>query len=97
MIRRVMELPPAAALRFGESTSQYIYKIGDALEHFSCFMPFQPGVLIAMGATKGVAVGQPNVQELYLKPGDTMEIGIEGLMTLRNPIVGPSALSVGAP
>jgi 2-keto-4-pentenoate hydratase/2-oxohepta-3-ene-1,7-dioic acid hydratase in catechol pathway len=73
-------------LRLRESTSQYIYKIGDVLEHFSRFMPFQAGDLLAMGATKGVAVGQPNAAELYLKPGDNMEIGIEGLMTLRNPI-----------
>jgi acylpyruvate hydrolase len=73
--------------RLRESTSQFIYKIADVLEHFTRYMPFEPGDLIAMGAPKGVAMGQPNAAELYLKPGDRMEIGIEGLMTLRTTIV----------
>jgi len=61
------------------------------LEHFSRYMPFNVGDLIAMGAPKGVAVGQPNAAELYLKPGDTMDIAIEGLMTLRTRIIGDPA------
>ncbi|HVZ51423.1 MAG TPA: fumarylacetoacetate hydrolase family protein [Pseudolabrys sp.] len=73
--------------RLRENTSQFIYKIADVIEHFSHFIVFEPGDLIAMGAPKGVAVGQPNAAELYLKPGDKMEIAIEGLMTLRTTIV----------
>ena len=73
--------------RLRESTSQYIYKIADVIEHFSRYVVFEPGDLIAMGAPKGVAVGQPNAAELYLRPGDNMEIAIEGLMTLRTRIV----------
>jgi 2-keto-4-pentenoate hydratase/2-oxohepta-3-ene-1,7-dioic acid hydratase in catechol pathway len=73
--------------RLRESTSQYIYKIADVIEHFSRYVVFEPGDLIAMGAPKGVAVGQPNAAELYLRPGDNMEIAIEGLMTLRTKIV----------
>ena len=42
---------------------------------------------IAMGAPSGVAVGQPNAEELYLKPGDDMTIAFEGLMSLRTRIV----------
>lgn len=73
-------------LRLRENTSQYIYQIEEVLEHFSRYMPFEAGDLIAMGAPKGVAIGKPNAAELYLKPGDRMEIGIEGLMTLRTTI-----------
>jgi 2-keto-4-pentenoate hydratase/2-oxohepta-3-ene-1,7-dioic acid hydratase in catechol pathway len=73
--------------RLRESTSQYIYKIADVIEHFTKYVVFEPGDLIAMGAPKGVAVGQPNATELYLRPGDKMEIAIEGLMTLRTKIV----------
>lgn len=73
--------------RLRESTSQYIYKIADVIEHFSRYVVFEPGDLIAMGAPKGVAVGQPNAAELYLRPGDNVEIAIEGLMTLRTRIV----------
>jgi 5-carboxymethyl-2-hydroxymuconate isomerase len=52
-------------------------------------MPFEPGDLIAMGAPAGVAVGQPNADELYLRPGDDVEVGIEGFAPLRIRIVGP--------
>lgn len=75
--------------RMRETTSQYIFKIGEAIEHFSRYVPFQPGDLIAMGATRGVAMGQPNAHELYLRPHDEMEIAFEGLMSLRTRIVAP--------
>ena len=75
--------------RLRENTSQYIFKITDVLEHFTRYVVFEPGDLIAMGAPKGVAMGQPNAAELYLKPGDRMEIAIEGLMKLRTSIVEP--------
>ncbi len=42
-----------------------------------------------MGAPSGVAVGQPNADELYLRPGDDMVISFEGLMSLRTRIVAP--------
>jgi 2-keto-4-pentenoate hydratase/2-oxohepta-3-ene-1,7-dioic acid hydratase in catechol pathway len=70
-------------------TGDMIFRIGDVLEHFSRWMPFEPGDLIAMGAPAGVAVGQPNADELYLKPGDVVEIAIEGFAPLRTRIVGP--------
>lgn len=75
--------------RLRENTSQYIFKIADVIEHFSRYVPFEPGDLIAMGAPKGVAFAQPNADELYLKPGDRMEIAIEGVMSLRTGIVAP--------
>ncbi len=73
--------------RLRSNTGDYLYKIGDVLEHFSRYVVFQPGDLIAMGAPSGVAVGQPNADELYLKPGDDMTIAFEGLMSLRTRIV----------
>lgn len=66
-----------------------IFRIGEVLEHFSRWMPFEPGDLIAMGAPAGVAVGQPNADELYLRPGDVVEIAIEGFAPLRTRIVDP--------
>jgi 2-keto-4-pentenoate hydratase/2-oxohepta-3-ene-1,7-dioic acid hydratase in catechol pathway len=77
--------------RLRENTSQYLFKIADVLEHFTRYVPFHPGDLIAMGAPKGVAFAQPNADELYLKPGDRMEIAIEGVMSLRTNIIGPDA------
>jgi 2-keto-4-pentenoate hydratase/2-oxohepta-3-ene-1,7-dioic acid hydratase in catechol pathway len=75
--------------RLRSNTGDYLYKISDVLEHFSRYVVFEPGDLIAMGAPSGVAVGQPNAEELYLKPGDDMVISFEGLMSLRTKIVGP--------
>jgi acylpyruvate hydrolase len=76
--------------RLRSNTGDYLYKISDVLEHFSRYVVFEPGDLIAMGAPSGVAVGQPNAEELYLKPGDDMVIAFEGLMSLRTRIVAPS-------
>lgn len=73
--------------RLRSHTSDYLYKIADVLEHFSRYVVFQPGDLIAMGAPSGVAVGQPNAAELYLKAGDEMVISFEGIMSLRTKIV----------
>jgi acylpyruvate hydrolase len=75
--------------RLRSNTGDYLYKISDVLEHFSRYVVFEPGDLIAMGAPSGVAVGQPNAAELYLQPGDDMVIAFEGLMSLRTKIVGP--------
>jgi acylpyruvate hydrolase len=68
-------------------TGDMIFRIGDVLEHFTRWMPFEPGDLIAMGAPAGVAVGQPNADELYLKPGDVVEVAIEGFAPLRTRII----------
>jgi len=75
--------------RLRSNTGDYLYKIADVLEHFSRYVVFEPGDLIAMGAPSGVAVGQPNADELYLCPGDEMVIAFEGLMRLRTRIVAP--------
>jgi 5-carboxymethyl-2-hydroxymuconate isomerase len=75
--------------RLRENTSQFIFKIDEVIAHFSRYVVFEPGDLIAMGAPKGVALGKPNAAELYLRPGDDMEIAIEGLMKLRTSIVAP--------
>lgn len=75
--------------RLRSNTGDYLYKIADVLEHFSRYVVFEPGDLIGMGAPSGVAVGQPNADELYLKPGDDMVIAFEGLMSLRTKIVAP--------
>jgi len=76
--------------RLRANTGDYLYKIAEVLAHFSRYVVFEPGDLIAMGAPSGVAVGQPNASELYLQPGDDMVIAFEGLMSLRTRIVAPA-------
>jgi 2-keto-4-pentenoate hydratase/2-oxohepta-3-ene-1,7-dioic acid hydratase in catechol pathway len=75
--------------RLRVSTREHIFTIADILAHFSRYMPFMPGDIIATGAPRGTAISQPNAAELYLKPGDTCVAGIEGLMSLTTRIVAP--------
>jgi 5-carboxymethyl-2-hydroxymuconate isomerase/acylpyruvate hydrolase len=73
--------------RMRVNTRDQIWKLPDIMEHFSRYIPLEPGDMFSTGAPGGVAVGKPNAAELFLKPGDTIECGIEGISTLRNYIV----------
>ena len=75
--------------RLRVSTAEHIFRIEDILEHFTRYMPFEPGDIIATGAPRGTAISQPNAAELYLRPGDTCVAGLEGVMALTTRIVGP--------
>ena len=73
--------------RMRVNTADQIWKQPDILEHFSRYIPIEPGDMFSTGAPGGVAVGKPNAGELYLKPGDVVECSIEGIATLRTHIV----------
>ena len=75
--------------RMRVNTRDQIWKLPDILEHFSRYIPLEPGDLFSTGAPGGVAVGKPNAAELFLKPGDVVECSIEGIATLRTLIVAP--------
>jgi 2-keto-4-pentenoate hydratase/2-oxohepta-3-ene-1,7-dioic acid hydratase in catechol pathway len=76
--------------RMRVNTRDQIWKLPDILEHFSRHIPIEPGDMFSTGAPGGVAVGKPNAAALFLKPGDVVECGIEGLATLRTTIVEPT-------
>lgn len=75
--------------RMRVNTRDQIWKLPDIMEHFSRFIPIEPGDMFSTGAPGGVAVGKPNAEALYLKPGDVIECAIEGVTTLRTTIVAP--------
>jgi 2-keto-4-pentenoate hydratase/2-oxohepta-3-ene-1,7-dioic acid hydratase in catechol pathway len=75
--------------RLRYKSSDQIYGIAEALAHFSYYVPFYPGDMISLGSPGGVAVGQANAQDLYLKPGDSVEVSLDGIMTLRTHIAAP--------
>ena len=59
------------------NTSNFIFKIPFLISYLSQFMTLLPGDVISTGTPAGVGLGmQPQV---YLKPGDVMELGIDGL------------------
>ncbi|MGE5943207.1 MAG: fumarylacetoacetate hydrolase family protein, partial [Flavobacteriales bacterium] len=59
------------------STSDFIFNIETAISYISQFMTLLPGDVISTGTPFGVGLGL--TPPLYLKPGDVMELGIEGL------------------
>ena len=73
--------------RMRVNTRDQIWQLPVILEHFSRYIPLEPGDMFSTGAPGGVAVGKPNAAELFLKPGDVVECSIEGIATLRTHIV----------
>ncbi len=48
---------------------------------------YSAGDIITTGTVSGVAAVQPDPFDFYLRPGDVVEAEIEGVGTLRNPVV----------
>lgn len=61
------------------STSDFIFDIPHLVSYISDFMTLLPGDIISTGTPAGVGLGF--VPPKYLKPGDVVELGIEGLGT----------------
>lgn len=59
------------------NTVDLIFEIPRLVSYISQFMTLLPGDLISTGTPAGVALGMKN--PVYLKPGDEMELGIDGL------------------
>ena len=63
------------------NTSNFIFKIPAVISYLSQFMTLLPGDVISTGTPAGVGLGfNPPV---YLKEGDVVELGIDGLGTSR--------------
>ncbi len=59
------------------STSTMVYGVNFLISYLSQFMSLQPGDIISTGTPPGVGMGMS--PQLFLKPGDIMKLGIEGL------------------
>lgn len=58
-------------------TSDFIFNIQEVISYLSQFMTLLPGDVISTGTPSGVGFGLS--PQRYLKEGDVMELGIEGL------------------
>lgn len=68
-------------LRQRGSTSDMIFQIGHIVAYLSNYMVLRPGDVINTGTPAGVALGLPGTP--YLRPGDTVELSIDGLGSQR--------------
>ena len=59
------------------STKTMVYGVNFLISYISQFMSLQPGDIISTGTPPGVGMGMK--PQLFLKPGDIMKLGIEGL------------------
>ncbi|MFI4931431.1 MAG: fumarylacetoacetate hydrolase family protein [Burkholderiales bacterium] len=60
------------------NTRTMVFGVRQLVSYLSRFMTLEPGDLIATGTPPGVGMGlKPQPQ--FLKPGDTMRVGVEGL------------------
>mgnify|MGYP000509863732 CR=1 FL=1 len=67
------------------STATMIYGVAHLVSYLSRFMTLHPGDIISTGTPPGVGMGM-NPQQ-YLKPGDVVTLGIEGLGQQRQTFV----------
>lgn len=67
------------------NTSKMIFKVAYLAAYISQGITLEPGDVIATGTPDGVGIFRK--PPVLLKPGDVYEVTIEGLGTLRNPVV----------
>lgn len=67
------------------STSQLIFPVDEVIAYLSRIMTLEVGDLIFTGTPPGV--GMARKPPVYLQPGDVVEVEIDGLGILRNPVV----------
>jgi 2-keto-4-pentenoate hydratase/2-oxohepta-3-ene-1,7-dioic acid hydratase in catechol pathway len=68
------------------NTDDLVFSVPELIEYYSQFYLFKPGDVITTGSPSGVGYGRnPRV---FMKPGDVVEIEVDGVGTLRNPLQG---------
>lgn len=74
-------------LRQNGNTRDMIFPVAKLIEDISHHMTLMPGDVIFTGTPHGVMQGYPADQKNWLKPGDKVEIIIEGIGTLTNTLI----------
>lgn len=67
------------------STGRMIFGVAELVSYISGFMTLHPGDVIATGTPPGVGLGQK--PPVFLRPGQTMHLGIDGLGEQRQAVI----------
>lgn len=67
------------------NTEEFIFDVGEVVEYISGITTLRPGDVISTGTPGGVGIFRDPPE--LLEPGDTVEIEVEGIGTLANPVV----------
>jgi 2-keto-4-pentenoate hydratase/2-oxohepta-3-ene-1,7-dioic acid hydratase in catechol pathway len=67
------------------NTNQLIFPVAEIVSYLSGIFTLEPGDLIFTGTPPGV--GMARKPPVWLQPGDIVEVEIDGLGTLRNPVI----------
>jgi 2-keto-4-pentenoate hydratase/2-oxohepta-3-ene-1,7-dioic acid hydratase in catechol pathway len=62
------------------STSDMVFGVAELIEYITTFMTLLPGDVLLTGTPEGVG---------RVQAGDVVEVEVEGVGTLRNPVIGP--------
>jgi 2-keto-4-pentenoate hydratase/2-oxohepta-3-ene-1,7-dioic acid hydratase in catechol pathway len=65
-------------------TDDLIFNLPQIISYFSKYYRFSPGDIVTTGSPPGVGAGRK--PPVFMKPGDVVEVEIEGIGTLSNPI-----------
>jgi 2,4-diketo-3-deoxy-L-fuconate hydrolase len=76
--RLPMWLTVNGEIRQQSTTANMIFSVTDLISYISRFMTLLPGDVISTGTPSGVGLGMKPTP-VYLKPGDEVALGIEGL------------------
>lgn len=69
------------------SLTDMIFSCAEIVSYASRYVRLEPGDLIFTGTPEGVIVGRPKAERVWLKPGDVVEVSIEGIGTLTNRMI----------
>jgi 2-keto-4-pentenoate hydratase/2-oxohepta-3-ene-1,7-dioic acid hydratase in catechol pathway len=72
-----------------ESVGELCFDVPQLIEYCSTWAQLEPGDVIVTGTPGGVGAGRK--PPIWMKPGDTVEVEISRIGTLRNPVVTDSA------
>ncbi len=67
------------------NTEEFIFGVSELVEYISHITTLRPGDVISTGTPGGVGIFRDPPE--LLEPGDSVEVEIEGIGTLRNPVV----------